>query len=193
MRARWRRDEQRRAPTPGCRRSVPRPRPRQRQRREPPHPPHPRAQGDARRRSGCALRSRDPGVVAGGEAQPRALSRGLHASAHGRRVRSSKITDCDLSEEGPGTAPQVPALRLHRTGGRDAVERPPQRATRAGQRRDHAGLRAPARDSVVARRSGPQAGGAREEVRRPVQGGIRRDPGAHDAACGAEPVSADNR
>src|SRR5438876_12306284 len=40
---------------------------------------------------------------------------GAHAPAHRRREPGSKVAICDLKER-PRTAPQVPALRVHRAG-----------------------------------------------------------------------------
>ena len=87
------------------------------------------------------------------------------------------------TEDGPAPT----ALCLHRAGRGHALQRPAERPGGAGERRDHAGVRPHAADPGDPRRPGPQARGAGEEVRHPVQGGVRRHPRADGPAAGPAP------
>src|SRR5262245_37023800 len=74
------------------------------------------------------------GAEQGRQAQPDPVSSGFPVPADGRGGRIFEVPIWDLKAGGPGQA-AIPALRLHRAGGGDAVERPAQRDGRRGQHR----------------------------------------------------------
>ena len=76
-------------------------------------------------------------------------------------------------------------LRLHRTGRGDAVQRTEQPPRRTGQHPDDAHLRAFTQNARLERGSRAKARGARKEVRRPVQGRVRRHTPTHVPAAAA--------
>jgi type I restriction enzyme M protein len=149
------------------------------------HLPLPRREGDARRGPCRTLRSRDPSPRPGRQVQHRALSRGLHVPAQPEGVRFLEITNRDLKDRA-WSAQEVPTLRFHRAGSGHALRPPPQRACRSRQRRDHARLCSPAPNALRQRRALTQARCSRAQVRRAVQGGLRRDPCPHEGRREAE-------
>lgn len=97
------------------------------------------------------------------------------------RGRVSKITNCDLKEE-PRSAPEVPPLRFHGAGDRDALIGSTQPSSGSGQHRNHAGIRATTARLGVDRGARQAARRARTKVRRAVRRRVSSDSQARSAA-----------
>jgi len=97
-------------------------------------------------------------------AQSGPLSGGLHVPAFCGGARHLKVANCDL-KIAPRHTPEVRALRFHRARRGNALQRPPQSASRPGQHRNHARVRAAARDASDQQGPRPEADGAQDLMR----------------------------
>ena len=104
--------------------------------------PHdPWTQSHARLRSRRALSGAYKGAGPGSAAQPAAFSPRFHVPIDASGVSGFEVTICDLKD---CRRTALPAIRIHRTGRRDALERAQERARDSSQHRHHAHVRAAA-------------------------------------------------
>ena len=99
-----------------------------------------------------------------------------------------EVTDCDLQTVGPN-GPSSAAVCLHGARRCDALQCAPEQTGRAGEHRGGSSLRSPPKAPRVSRSLGRETRRNGEEVRRPIQSRLRRDPAAHVSAGAEETAS----
>jgi len=101
-------------------------------------------------------------------------STGCRRKSSSRRSGQLEVTNCDLKIRAWWSA--LCFLRVHRARGSHALERSAEWPRHSGEYRDRARFRATAAAARVTRRSCQKARSRGEEVRRAVQGRLRRHP-----------------